>query len=79
MDKLNDWMIQLGLAIFAGFVWLLRLEAKNNQNSKDIARHDEDIRELRIVHTKISNDLTAIRESTAQIKGYLSMPERDKP
>ena len=76
MKEYSDAIVASIIAIIGVVVWMLRLEGKHNQHTQDLLRHDEEIKEIRLFNNKIADDLTAIRESTAQIKGYLSMPER---
>lgn len=78
VEKISDGFVSLGLAVFAGIAWLLRLEAKSNKSVEDIDRIERRMDNYELNHAKILDDLGDIREMTAQIKGYLSMPDRNK-
>ena len=74
--ELSDAIVAIFLSMIAGIVWLVRLESKSNRYQELAKRLDDHIEHDQKTHSKMLDDLMIIRESTAQIKGYLSMPDR---
>ncbi len=76
IGEFSDAIVGSVLAAVAGIVWLVRLEGKSNRYEELSNRLDDHIKNDQQTHSKMLDDLMIIRESTAQIKGYLSMPDR---
>ncbi len=74
--EFSDAIVGIILASVAAIVWLVRLEGKSNRYEELAKRLDDHIENDQMTHSKMLDDLMIIRESTAQIKGYLSMPDR---
>ena len=71
MEKLTDGMVALFLACLAGLAWLFRLEAKANQNAIDIERLEGRADNSDARHDLILEQLSDIREMTAEIRGVI--------
>lgn len=71
MDKLSDSVVTLALAILAGIAWLFRLEAKTNQNAIDLERLEKRQDNSDQQQDMIIEQLSDIREMTAEIRGVI--------
>lgn len=72
ISEWSDAIVAGFLALIAGIVWLVRLEHGTNKIKEIEDRLDDHIRNDDHAHNKMLDDLTTIRETTAEIKGYLS-------
>ncbi len=76
ISEWSDAIVAVVISVIGVIVWLVRLEGKSNRYEDLQKRLDDHIANDQMTHSKMLDDLMVIRESTAQIKGYLSMPDR---
>lgn len=72
---MTEAFVYLGLAGIAGIVWLVRLEGQYKQSAMriDQLQRQVDIHLNRdeIQHAKMLDELSEIKETTAEIRGFL--------
>lgn len=72
---MTEAFVYLGLAGIAGIVWLVRLEGQYKQSAMriDQLQRQVDIHLDRdeIQHAKMLDELSEIKETTAEIRGFL--------
>jgi uncharacterized coiled-coil protein SlyX len=84
VSVLETWMVTLGLAVFAGVVWLIRLEGRVDFQQKLMALQDKALGEqskrveevskrLETVDEKLVNEISLIRQCLARIEERLAI------
>ncbi len=71
LTKYKDFII----AGITAVAWFIRLESKNESNSKDLVRLENEISVLKVKHDSLSSSLVAelseLKAAVARVEGYL--------